>query len=174
MPANNDSSFNYTSLTNIKQNGEILLAMTNVTNENGEIAELAVATPAESNMYEVYVGSFNHFKIAHAKKALICNFTKGADETGDIISYDVIVRYNNTNSETLPTVLCSIDVSDFVRVKPADREALDEGVLSNSIKLEVAWSKLAALKDLSAYLTMHSEFHDAVNTAITAVKPFSA
>ena len=148
--------------------------MTNVTNESGEIAELAVATSAESNMYEVYVGSFNHFKVAHAKKALICNYTKGATAAEDVISYDVIVRYNNTNSATLSTVLCSIDVSDFVKVKDANRDTTDAGALSNSANLEISWSKLAELKDLSAYLEKHNELHDQIEVAITAVKPFSA
>jgi hypothetical protein len=173
MPAVNDSSFQLTSLNNIKQNGEILLAMTNVTDESGQIAELA-GTSAESNMLDVYEGTFNHFKIAHAKKSLVCNYTKGADAAGDVISYDIIIKYNNTNSATLPTVLCSLNVSAFIKVKDAERDGLDTGVVASSDDFEVSWDKLTALKDLSSYLTAHNDFHDAVNVAITAVKPFAA
>lgn len=161
------------SLDNLKENGEILLAMTNVTNASGEISELAVATSAESNMFSVYEGSFNHLKIAHAKKQIVCNYTKGASAADDTIIYDIIVRYNNTNSATLQTVLCSLDVSDFVSVKVASRAAAATGVLANSSDLEVDWDKLTALKDLSAYLTSHNEFHNQIRQAIIAVKPFS-
>lgn len=161
------------SLDNLKENGEILLAMTSVTNANGEISELAVATSAESNMFQVYEGSFNHLKIAHAKKQIICNYVKGETAAADSIIYDLIVRYNNTNSATLQTVLCSLNVSSFVSVKTASREAAASGVLASSADLEVDWTKLTALKDLSSYLTIHNNFHSAVREAIIAVKPFS-
>jgi len=161
------------SLDNLKENGDILLAMTSVTNADGEISELAVATSAESNMFSVYEGSFNHLKIAHAKKQIVCNYTKGATAAADTIIYDIIVRYNNTNSATLQTVLCSLNVSSFVSVKTAARDAAATGVLANSTDLEVSWAKLNALKDLSSYLTVHNNFHSAVREAIIAVKPFS-
>ena len=161
------------SLDNLKENGDILLAMTNVTNANGEISELAVATSAESNMFAVYSGSFNHLKIAHAKKSLVCNYTKDATAADDTIIYDIIVKYNQTNSTVNNTVLCSLDVSDFVSVKTASREAAVYGVLANSTDLEVDWTKLAGLKDLSSYLTAHQDFHTEVKQAIIAVKPFS-
>lgn len=161
------------SLDNLKENGDILLAMTSVTNADGEISELAVATSAESNMFSVYEGSFNHLKIAHAKKQIVCNYTKGATAAADVVSYDIIVRYNNTNSATLQTVLCSLNVSSFVSVKTAARDAAATGVLANSTDLEVSWTKLNALKDLSSYLTVHNNFHSAVREAIIAVKPFS-
>lgn len=172
MPAANTLEFINDSLVNLKQNGEIINAMTNVTNENGEIAELDVATSAESNMFAVYQGSFNHLKIAHAKKALVLNYSKGATAADDTFIYDVIVRYNNTNSATLTTVLCSIEVSDFVKIDEAERDASATGVLANSADLAVDWSKLAALKDLSAYLQKHNEFHDEVENAIVATRPF--
>jgi hypothetical protein len=161
------------SLDNLKENGDILLAMTNVTNADGEISELAVATSAESNMFSVYSGSFNHLKIAHAKKSVICNYVKGATAADDTIVYDIIVKYNNTNSAVLQTVLCSLDVSDFVSVKTANREATVTGVLANSTNLEVDWTKLTALKDLSSYLTAHLELHNSIKQAIIAVKPFA-
>jgi hypothetical protein len=161
------------SLDNLKENGDILLAMTNVTNANGEISELAVATSAESNMFSVYAGSFNHLKIAHAKKSLVCNYTKGISPAADTIIYDIIVKYNYTNSTVNNTVLCSLDVSDFVSIKTASREAAVTGALATSTDLEVDWTKLTALKDLSSYLTVHQDFHTAVKQAIIAVKPFS-
>jgi hypothetical protein len=161
------------SLDNLKENGDILLAMTNVTNADGEIAELAVATSAESNMFSVYSGSFNHLKIAHAKKSLVCNYTKGATAAADTIIYDIIVNYNYTNSTIQQTVLCSLDVSDFVSYAVASREAAVSGVLANSTNLSVDWNKLTALKDLSSYLTAHQDFHNSVKQAIIAVKPFS-
>jgi hypothetical protein len=161
------------SLDNLKENGDILLAMTSVTNASGEISELAVATSAESNMFSVYEGSFNHLKIAHAKKQIVCNYVKGETVAADTIIYDIIVRYNNTNSATLQTVLCSLNVSSVVSVKTASREAAATGVLANSTDLEVDWTKLTALKDLSSYLTVHNNFHSAVREAIIAVKPFS-
>lgn len=58
-------------LSNVKSNNTTALAMTNNTDENGLIAELTVATSAESNIYAVFQGTFNHFKIAHAKNNLI-------------------------------------------------------------------------------------------------------
>jgi hypothetical protein len=161
------------SLDNLKENGEILLAMTSVTNASGEISELAVATSAESNMFQVYEGSFNHLKIAHAKKQIVCNYTKGETVAADVIIYDLIVRYNNTNSATLQTVLCSLNVSSFVSIKTAARTTAATGILANSADLEVDWDKLTALKDLSSYLTVHNNFHSGVREAIIAVKPFS-
>lgn len=161
------------SLDNLKENGEILLAMTSVTNASGEISELAVATSAESNMFSVYSGSFNHLKIAHAKKQIVCNYTKGLTSATDTIIYDIIVKYNNTNSATLQTVLCSLDVSAVVSVKTAARDGAATGELANSNDLEVDWTKLSGLKDLSSYLTVHNNFHNEVRQAIIAVKPFS-
>jgi hypothetical protein len=172
MTVLNALEFVNTSLNNIKQNGDILNAMTNVTTESGEIAELAVAAAAESNMYAVYVGSINHLKIAHAKKTLILNYVKGAAADADTFIYDVIVKYNNTNSEGLPTVLCSINVSDFVSMATAARAAAATGELSSSADISVDWDKLSSYKDLSDYLEKHNDLHDEVESAIVATKPF--
>ena len=173
MPAKNALNTIYDTVLNLKQNGEIIDAMTNVTDEIGQIAELSVADSADSNMYEVYVGSFNHIKVAHAKKSVVCHFSKGASAAEDSFIYDIIVRYNNTNSGTLKTVLCTLDLSPFVKMADADRDATDAGELENSSNISIDWVKLAALKDLSTYLTAHQLFHNSVNDAMVAVKPFA-
>ena len=173
MPAKNALNTMYDTLLNLKQNGEILDAMTNVTDVDGKIAELTVATAAESNMNDVYVGSFNHIKVAHAKKSIVCNYVKGATAADDTFIYDIIVRYNNTNSGTLLTVLCTLDLSPFVQIAAADRDDTDSGELENSGNISISWEKLSALNDLSTYLTAHEAFHNSVNDALVAVKPFA-
>jgi hypothetical protein len=158
---------------NLEQNGKISLAMTSITNEVGEVYELAVATAAESNICDVYKGSFNHLKIAHAKKSLVCNYVKGATAAEDTIIYDVVINYNNTNSTTSPTVLCSINVSDFVSISDAARATAVTGVLANSTDLDVDWdNKLKTYKNLSTYLTKHNTFHNSIKQALAASKPF--
>lgn len=173
MPAKNALYSIYDTLVNLKQNGEILDAMTNVTNEFGEIAELDVSAASESNMYDVYVGSFNHIKVAHAKKSVVCNYTKGDTAADDMFVYDIIVNYNLTNSTILRTVLCSLDFSNFVKIADADRTATASGVLSSSSNISIDWDKLSSYKDLSTYLTVHQNLHNSVNDALVAVKPFT-
>jgi hypothetical protein len=173
MAAKNTMNTLYDTLLNTKENGIILEAMTNVTNAVGEIAELSVASAAESNMYDVYVGTFNHYKIAHAKKSVVCNYVQGATASDDTFIYDLIVKYNNTNSSALKTVLCSLDFSPFVKIADEDRDAAVTGELDNSANISIDWSKLEALKDISSYLTVHQNFHNSVTDALIAVKPFA-
>lgn len=163
----------YDSLVNLDNNGRIMEAMASVTNEVGEISELAVLTEAESNICDVYKGSFNHLKIAHTKKTLICNYFKAVAPADDIIIYDVIIRFNSTNSTTLPTVLCSLNVSSFVSMDAGSRDAAETGVLANSANLAVDFTKLAAMKNISTYLVAHNNFHNAVKQALIAAKPFA-
>ena len=172
----NQLSETYESLVNIDENRKIIEAMITKTNEDGEISELAVAAEAQSNVCDVFKGSFNHLKILHAKKSLICNYVKGATAPEDTIIYDVIVKYNTTNSTTSPTVLCTIDVSSFVSRTFADeaaRATASSGVLPNSTNLAVDFSKLAALKDMTAYLDVHNEFHDSIKESLLATKAFT-
>ena len=172
MPASNAFESIYDTLQNCKQNGVILEAMTSVTDVDGNIAELTVATAAESNMMDVFMGTVNHFKVAHAKKILILDYVKGATAADDSFVYSIIVKYNNTNSGTLSTVLSKLDLSAFVKIADADRDATDSGELPNSNNISVSWDLVSAKSDLSTYLTAHQLFHNAINDAIVACKPF--
>ncbi len=162
----------YESLVNIDENGKIIEAMISKTNELGEITELAVATEAASNVCDVFKGTINHLKILHAKKSLICKYVKGATAPEDTIIYEVIVKYNTTNSTTSPTVLCTIDVSDFVSMDSTARATAATGTLANSTDLAVDWTKLTAMKDMSTYLDVHNEFHNSIKESLTATKAF--
>jgi hypothetical protein len=182
----------YDSLKNIEANNKIIEAMATVTDDIGEIAELKptntvinvvdgvdvishVPRPKEeSNIYDVYSGTFNILKLLHAKKYLECNYVKGATEADDTIVYDTIVRYNKTNSTTAKTVLSSINVTSFFSIKSANRAAAVTGKLANSDTIEVDWEKLSALTDPSAYITKHNKFNDDIRTSIHASKPFSS
>jgi len=160
-------------LSNVKSNNTTALAMTNNTDENGLIAELTVATSAESNIYAVFQGTFNHFKIAHAKKQLDCNYVKGATAADDTFIYDVIVKYNTSTSSINKTVLCSIDLSAFISIESVARDAAVSGLLANSADLSVDWDKLSAMTDVSVYLTAHNNFNNAVRNALVSVSPFA-
>jgi hypothetical protein len=50
----------YNTLINLEKNSEIISSLITDTNENGDIAELLVTDKAKSNIYDVFVDSFNH------------------------------------------------------------------------------------------------------------------
>lgn len=166
----------YETLQNMMENGKIAVAMTSNTDADGKIAELMVATAAESNIHDVLVGSFNHFKVLHAKKGLVCRYTKGATAADDKVEYDIIVNYNNTNSATLKTVLYTVDLSPFVSRTFADAQARTDAIsgnLANSADLSIDWTnKLKSLTDLSDYLDKHNLVHEQIKIAAATVKPF--
>lgn len=182
----------FDSLKNIEANGKIVEAMTSVTDDDGLILELkfshSVTTVVngadvvtevpndkdESNIYEVYTGTYNIIKLLHAKKYLVCNYSKGATAADDTIKYDIIVRFNKTNNTTDTTVLSSIDATPFFSIKTADRDAAVTGVLTSSAIIEPSWKKLSDLTDPSAFLTAHNKFYDDIKASIIATKPFSS
>jgi hypothetical protein len=182
----------YDSLKSIEANGKIVEAMTTVTDDEGRILELKPTTSVttvvngadvitevpnnkdDSNIYEVYTGTYNIIKLLHAKKNLVCNYVKGATEADDTITYDIIVRYNKTNNTTDKTVLSSINATPFFSIKSAERGAQVTGELNSSSIIEVSWDKLSALTDPSDYTREHNKFYDAVKASITATKPFSS
>jgi len=160
-------------LKNIKQNGEIVYAMTNQTNENGEIEELAVTDSSSSNMYSVYAGTVNLIKVAHAKKALKLNFTKGDTAAEDLFIYDIPCKYNTTNSSSSSTVLSSLNLSAFVKMDDTARDNAESGLLSNSTDISVDWEKLQNYKDVATYEEKHIEFHNQVAQALIKCDPFT-
>ncbi len=160
-------------LSNVKSNNQIALAMSNNTDANGLITELTVTTAAESNIYAVFEGTFEHFKNAHAKKQLELNYVKGAEPENDTYIYDIIVKYNKSTSDIDKTVLCSINLTSFVSLSSAGRTAASTGKLANSLAISIDWDKLKLLSSVTQFLTKYNEFNNEVRNALISVTPFT-
>ena len=163
----------YNTLINLEKNSEIISSLIKDTDENGDIAELLVTDKAKSNIYDVFVGSFNHIKIAHAKKSIVCNYFKGDDAKDDTFIYDIIIKYCNTNNTTLLTNLYSIDFSSFISIDTTTRNTTTTGKITTSADLSIDWSKLSAMNNMTTFITKHNIFYNSIKQSIIVVKPFA-
>jgi hypothetical protein len=163
----------YNTLINLEKNSEIILSLIKDTDENGDIVELLVSDKAKSNIYDVFVGSFNHIKIAHAKKSIVCNYFKGDDAKDDTFIYDIIIKYYNSNSTTSSTNLYSIDFSSFISIDATVRNTTTTGKITNSTDLSIDWDKLSAMNNVATFLTNYNIFYNSIKQAIAIVKQFA-
>lgn len=163
----------YNTLINLEKNSEIILSLIKDTDENGDIAELLVTDKAKSNIYDVFVGSFNHIRIAHAKNSIVCNYFKGDDAKDDTIIYDIIIKYYNSNSTTSSTILYSIDFSSFVSIDATKRNTTTTGKITTSTDLSIDWVKLSAMNNVATFTNKHNIFYNSIKQAIAVVKPFA-